>query len=344
MRLTVVCAFLLCLVPRMGVLWLGPAPDLTHYWALSSAILEQGAFGDLDTKIEPLYPAFLAAARWVSSDHLEIVLLLQVIVASAAGVFIWLLGTRLSGDRAVGWWATLFYAVDPYLVRQSISTMEIAFLTALLMAAAWAHSQPGRRSAVATGLLFGLILLTRFSVLPAVLVGLVLLGRRSLRDATVAAACVMVVWAPWSVRSYLINESVMPSRAGENLFVSLSDQGEQIMPRGNPDVLVAFGLALADLELDGRQLTPVQYQAQADRIMMREALRFGRTHHGGQPGSSAAISPSCSARGWCRTSGSRVRRPRGCNTGASSSRAWCRGRARPRSFTRGGEDACCCSP
>ena len=49
------------------------------------------------------------------------------------------LTTSLLNDSRAAWLATFFYAFDPYLVRQSVGLMEVAFLTAILVGVAWSE-------------------------------------------------------------------------------------------------------------------------------------------------------------------------------------------------------------
>jgi hypothetical protein len=95
------------------VLWLAPPPELTFYWEYASSLLEHGTLGVAgtpDSVVEPLYPAFLAAARWLTGDRIPLVLAVQIFIASAGGVLLHGVTRSLSGSARAAWIATLLYA------------------------------------------------------------------------------------------------------------------------------------------------------------------------------------------------------------------------------------------
>jgi len=256
-------AFVLCVLPRLIVLWLAPASEQTFYWHYSSSLLEHGTLGlpgAPDTVVEPLYPAFLAAARRLTGDRLSAVLALQILVAGAGGVFLHGLTRSLTGSTRAAWLATLLYAFDPYLVRQSVGLMEVVVLTALLIATAWSERRDTAAGPVLAGVFAGAAVLTRFSVAPVAGALPLLLARRSWKQAALAAAAILLVVTPWSIRNQRIDGSVAPSRIGINLAVSLSDAAEQLLPIHNNDRLVPL------------------LGAQTDRELLSSALAFARAN------------------------------------------------------------------
>ena len=258
-----VLAFLLCLVPRLAVLWLGPPPERTFYWEYSSSIVEYGTLGlagTPDSVVEPLYPAFLAAARSLTGDRVPLVIALQILVASAGGAFLYRLTRSLTGSASAGSIATLLYAFDPYLVRQSVGLMEVTVLTALLIGITWSERLATTRGAVLAGLFTAAAILTRFAVAPLGIAVPLLMARRSSKHALIALAVTLVSVAPSAIRNYALDRSVAPSRIGVNLAVSLSDAAEQLLPVHNNDRLVPL---LGD---------------KSDTELLTSALAFARAH------------------------------------------------------------------
>ena len=251
-RSSAAAAFIVCALPRLIVLWLAAAPEETFYWVYSSSVLEHGTLGlagTPDSIVEPLYPAFLAAARHLTADRVSLVLTLQILVAGAGGVLLHRLTQLLTGSASAAWIATLLYAFDPYLVRQSVGLMEVTVLTTLLIGIAWSERLGSARGAVLAGLFTAASILTRFAVAPLAIAVPLLVARRSGRQALIAFAVTAIALAPSVVRNYTLDRSVAPSRIGINLAVSLSDAAEQLLPIHNNDRLVPLLDDKSDQEL-----------------------------------------------------------------------------------------------
>ncbi|MCA1560704.1 MAG: glycosyltransferase family 39 protein [Acidobacteria bacterium] len=279
-RRVLLYVFLLCLAPRLfALLWL-PAPELTHYWGLASGLLSEHALridGVSTTYIEPLYPAFLAAARFLTGERLWLVMVLQSAIASLGGVLLYRLSVDLTGRQSVGWIAAILYACNPYLVRQSGSLMEISLATTLLIAAAWAFNRSlhghHRGTAAAAGVLLGLAVLTRFSFAPIFITACVLLiWRRRVPQAAALACAAGLCVGPWLLRSYAVDGSLAPTRIGENLFVSTCEYADQVVPHINVDVLSPRAYAAAARHLEALELPPIEWQRAADAWLLRRAL------------------------------------------------------------------------
>ena len=258
-----VLAFLLCALPRLIVLSLAAAPEETFYWIYSSSVLDHGTLGlagTPDSIVEPLYPVFLAAARYLTGDRLTLLLTLQILVAGAGGVLLYRLTDSLTGSASAAWVATLLFAFDPYLVRQSVGLMEVTVLTTLLIGIAWSERLGSTRGAVLAGLFTAASILTRFAVAPLAIAVPLLVARRSGRQALVGFAVTAIALAPSVVRNYALDRSVAPSRIGINLAVSLSDAAEQLLPVHNNDRLVPL------------------LGTQTDRELMSSAVAFARAH------------------------------------------------------------------
>ena len=262
-RSVALAAFVLCALPRFVVLWLSPAPEQTFYWFYSSTLLEHGSFGfpgAPDTQIEPLYSVFLALARWLTGDRVALVLSLQILVASLGGVLLYRLTASLLNDARAAWLVVFFYAFDPYLVRQSVGLMEVAFLTAILVGVAWSERLSGARGSLLAGLFTGAAVLTRFAFVPVAVAVPLLIARRSRTYAAVAALVIIGTTAPWIIRNYRVDSSFAPSRIGINLAVSMSDAGEQLLPIHNNDRIVPL------------------LEEKTDREHLASALTFATAH------------------------------------------------------------------
>ena len=262
-RLSATGVFLLCSLPRLIVLWLAAAPEETFYWVYSSSLLEHGTLGlagTPDSIVEPLYPVFLAAARQLTGDRVSLVLTLQILVASAGGILLHRLTQLLTGSASAAWIATLLYAFDPYLVRQSVGLMEVTVLTTLLIGIAWSERLGSTRGAVLVGLFTAASILTRFAIAPLAIAVPLLMARRSGKQALIAFVVTGIALVPSAVRNYALDRSVAPSRVGINLAVSLSDAAEQLLPIHNNDRLVPL------------------LEEKPDRELVSSALAFAKVH------------------------------------------------------------------
>ena len=273
--------FAVALALRIAALWLLPAPEPNYnYWLARGLVtLHAFALGPEPTSfIEPLYPAFLALGMSVfDSDRL--VLFLQALVSASGAPAMFLLGWRLTGLRIGGLWAGLLYAADPYFVRQAHSYIELPFLLPLLL---WtlerlvAAQRTGQ--AVVGGLLTGLVLLTRTALLPTLVGTLIVMYMRRGKLALVSLAAAALVVSPWAWRSLTQNGSPVPTRAGENLFVSTSPYAVGVLPRYDADLLIRFAWLQLDADMpataDGRE------EGIADRLLARRALEFALAHPG----------------------------------------------------------------
>lgn len=230
--------FILCCVPRLACLWwASPEEPGIYYWDLAGSLLSHGVLGfegQPTSAFEPLYPLFLAAARWLTGDNLAGVLLLQVAVASLGGVYLYRLCQLLADERTARI-AVLLFAFYPYLVWQSVNIIEITPLATLLIATAYYYC---RGNAAAAGVLFGLSLLMRAAVLPAALLAIAFqLFQRKHAAALVMALATFAVALPYAWRNHQLDGAWLPTRGGENLYVGNSRYGEFVIPAYNLDLV-----------------------------------------------------------------------------------------------------------
>jgi hypothetical protein len=273
---------LACAVPRIAALVVWPIDTGTLYYSLATSLSQDHRFaidGDATTHIEPLYAAFLAALQLVVGPSPLPLLLVQVAVASAAGVLLFTFTRAQTGDERAAWVTALLYAASPYLIRQSVSFMEVTATTALLIAATWRIRviATGPQAAV-IGLVLAAIVLTRMSLVPVVAGGLILIARRdgaarALVAASVVAACV----GPWMAFSRATEGSALPARIGDNLYVSTSALAEPIVPRYNVDLLMPLVDDLVRAEMARRGTTRYR-RIDGDRLLLELTADYVRAH------------------------------------------------------------------
>jgi 4-amino-4-deoxy-L-arabinose transferase-like glycosyltransferase len=279
--------FAMCAAPRLLALGLFPPRTSTYYNELATSLLTNGTMafdGVPSTYMEPLYPLFLAVARLVTGDSTVLAIVLQVAVAAFGGVLLYRLGSRLANPRT-GFWAAVFYALYPYLVRQSVARLEITLCATLAIAAALLLTRVERiRDAIAAGALLGLLMLTRTSFVVAALGAAAWLawqGRPSTslgtrtRLAAVFLLTTLLVEGPWLVRNMWIDGSPLPSRMGENLYVSTSDYAA-LLPLHDIDLVVP--LAVADVRAEVEEMPPAAKERGVDDAMLKRGLAFVREH------------------------------------------------------------------
>jgi hypothetical protein len=293
--------FGICAAPRLLAMAMWPSRAPTYYDTLATELLTNGSFGfsGVPTNyMEPLYPAFLAAARFVTFGFEPAVTLAQVAVAALGGVLLYRLAAHLAGPR-VGLCAGVLYALNPYLVRQSVARLEITLCLTLAIAATLALTRTERwRGAMGAGVLFGLLILTRTTFLPAALGAVVWLAWRpstalgtgpstergagastgrwpGWRLAAVMLCTAVAVQAPWVVRNMRVDGSALPSRLGENLYVSTSVYAAAL-PVHDIDLLAVLALG----ELVDVPIPPGEGERYLDDFMMARSVAFLREHPG----------------------------------------------------------------
>ena len=276
--------FLLCFTPRLAYLWWetpGEQPGI-FYWELSQNVLSSGVLGfdgRPSTAFEPLYPLFLAAARWLTGDTLTWVLVLQIAVASLGAVYFYRLCLLLADERTA-WIAALLFSFYPYLVRQSVSIIEITLLATLLVATAFHFCRMAdARGAVAAGAAFGITLLARMAALPVLVLGVAFLAFRGRRVQALGVALTAILVAlPMGLRNHHVDGSFLPTRGGENLLAGNNRYADQVIPDYNTDLLIDYVRILQEQKAPqvanaGEPQMDAFYRDQAIEWMLQEPLR-----------------------------------------------------------------------
>ena len=221
----------------------------------------------------------------MGGDALWLVLLIQIVVASAGAVLLFQIGLTISGSPRAATIGALFYALDPYsraaidLVHRAAVPRD-APLWALQQILATTSSKGGAAGdaqQALVGALLGALVFTRASLGPVVVVAVGLLARRrGWRAALVAGATTALVIAPWLIRNYRLDGSLLPSRVGENLFASTSPFAVGFLPEHDVDLLMPFVFQIVDREL--AQVPPPELHAATERLLRARAVEFARSN------------------------------------------------------------------
>src|SRR6267154_313668 len=130
------CLWGFAAIVRLLYLAAARPPFTLYYWDAASSLLQDGSLSSNGVKtaiFEPLYPLFLAAARWMVGDRPLLVQALQALVASAGAVYLYKLTAVLTARKRAGITAAVLFAVYPLLVHHSLDGTESALLTTLLI-------------------------------------------------------------------------------------------------------------------------------------------------------------------------------------------------------------------
>jgi hypothetical protein len=215
-------AVLLALVFRVAVVsaWHKPGGDGVQYFSLANQLRKDGrfAFANTPNKLSysrlPGYPLFMAyvgsAGKWIGFEpHLRIATIWNIVFDMGTAIFLILILRALNITRRIlpafllFLWPTL-WLVSSYAMTESIST----FLTTLALYLAIRLQQtPSFRTAVAAGVVAGLLQLIRFDAVAtfpmAIFAALAVRApwRRRIALAGAYALTAFVVFSPWPIRN-----------------------------------------------------------------------------------------------------------------------------------------------
>jgi 4-amino-4-deoxy-L-arabinose transferase-like glycosyltransferase len=240
-------ALALCLAARVGALLafgaqLALEGDVVHgeggYDVRARNLLATGVLGIEPGQIDVesstvLYPVLLAVAYAIGGRTLTTIGLLNTLFDLVTGWAIFQLGRRLFGRAAIGALASIFFALYPYLIFQTLSVSYTSLLTMMLSLTALSFVALAQRErldggtwalVVACGVSIGLLALTRA---PAVLVAfsgalwclLRLSFWQSAARLVPAALISFAVISPWLWQTYRAFNRFIP--IGGNLGVAL---------------------------------------------------------------------------------------------------------------------------
>ena len=284
-RRLAVAVFALAAATRLLYLAIAPPGHAGVYWDLSTSLLERGtltAGGVTTTEYEPLYPLFLAAARWLTLDHVRLVQALQSIVGAAGAVLLLWLGEALTDRPHVGIVAAGLYAVDPLLVRHAADATESTLVLVLLLASTYifATARTTART-LAAGILIGLLAVARTMTLPfAALAAILMAADRRPARALALALTALLVASPFALRNYRLDGRWLPTRSGVNLFVGNSEYSSGLLPAYSPDILQPYADAIVASERPDLAAGSPEQQAGKDDLLARRAWDEMRRHPG----------------------------------------------------------------
>jgi hypothetical protein len=87
-----------------------------------------------------------------------------------------------------------------------------------------------------------------------------------------------LVILPWTWRSLVYSGSLLPTRTGENLFVSTSAYPIGVVRRCAADLLIQFAAARHEANVPAS--SGARKEGTTDRLLVREALAFVLAHPG----------------------------------------------------------------
>jgi len=238
------------------------------------------------------YPAVLGAAfglgRLVGADgkaaETAITTGLNLVAGMVAVYLAFVLGRRCAGAWAGIAGAALVGAMPNLVFHTAVPLTETLFnalalgLVAVLAAAPWESSGPGRRRLVAAGVLLGAATLVRpvvlpvLGLLPAVWLVARLGWRRAVADVALLALAAAAVVAPWTIRNAVRMDAFVPisTNTGDNLCMSRQP--------GATGGFLLVDYCFAGPELEG--LVRPEYETRRDARGRRLALEFVREHPG----------------------------------------------------------------
>lgn len=280
------CLLLFGFTAAVRFLYLAMArPEFTtYYWDASNSLLVDGSLstgGVRTALLEPLYPLFLGAMRWLFGERPLLVQAVQILVASAGAIWLYRLTLQLTGKVRPALMSAVLFAIYPLLVRHSADGTESALLTTLLIAFAYQFvTMRSVAGAIAAGAWLGLAIMTRAVALPlmvaAPLVAALRHGRARIGLALAVASFLVV--APAGLRNYALNGTVLPARVGLNLFKANSVYAPAVVTDYGPDILLGYAESrLAEQGLLDLPDTPESEQLQ-DAAYRRTALAEIREH------------------------------------------------------------------
>ena len=271
--------FLLAALPRLAYLCVARPFFTGVYWAAAGGLLYDGSLaveGTKTTALEPLYPLFLAVSRFLARDHLFLVQVFQVAIASLGAVYLYRLAEVLTGRPWLAAISAFFYAVDPLLVRQAGGGSDLALATTLLVAFSYVFvSATTTAGAAVAGVLLGLVVLTRTMAVPLVALGAgVLIADRRHPAALAMAVAAVVLIVPFPIRNHSVDGSWWPTRSGLNLFEGNSPYTPALLPTYDLDILAEQSESFVAHERPDLSAAAPEYEHLVDIFLTRRALAY----------------------------------------------------------------------
>jgi putative inorganic carbon (HCO3(-)) transporter len=247
LRLSLLGVFLLALAVRVVVVLLYGEPNIVSYsesGMVAQSLVEGNGFAfnlygtrqdnPLLSFMPPLFPLLIAFCLRYFQDPALALQLIQAFLSSLTSVCLYFVAYKISSNRAVGWLTALGTALYPVFVIMSAYppslTLNTFLLSLFLVAALVLRQRMTMVPAAATGLILGLLLLTRpmlLGLLPILIAWLwVDMSHARRKVVTVALAVLastLITILPWTVRNLQIHRQ----------FVFISTNGGITFWNGN---------------------------------------------------------------------------------------------------------------
>lgn len=243
--------------------------------------------GSPETFRVPLYPIVLAALT-LGRPVMWPVVIAQSILGAGIVLFASALARRLSSSSSCDGAATLAAAITalyPYYVVHDTSLEETSLFTFITIAAVFvllrtADATTSGRSAILAGVLLGLDVLARASIVPFAALGPVwLIWKRGVRAGIACAITVLIFVVPWLWRNYEhLGAPILSSEAGELFWTGNNGYLFHHYPQGSSDVSKEEALG-ALTQQDRNELRLLSSNDLAtDRWFREKAFLYIRTH------------------------------------------------------------------
>ena len=259
-----------------------PLDDPSYYLRIVKNILDGKGYmeGNLLAYRPPLYAYFIAGIFSMFGSNLDVVRIIQSLLASAMCVVIFLIGSKFLLTR-IGIMAAGFCAIYPPLIHYSVQLWtEQLFMFLLILAFLgflFAERSPSFLWKIITGILLGLSALTRegaLLVLFGFLIWHVIFSKNlllSLKRWWVLALFTLLTISPWTMRNYLVFGKLVPvaTNGGINFYMG-----------NNPEATGTFRWAIPPGATWNKESTNGFFETQASSLGYKHGLQFIRDNPG----------------------------------------------------------------
>jgi len=197
---------------------------------IARTLLSDGVFGtspgNPTASNEPLYSFFLAVTFFIFGKNWLGLVVMQSLVHIAGALILKRLAGLFFPEKGVSFLAFLLVLFYPFYITQAITVADTTVFTTLLAFSAYltfrvaSGSRNGSGMAAVAGIVFGLLLLTRQSILSIIPFAVLYIlinpfhrKRSLLKAAILVATCIMTV-LPWIARNYSYTQKVFISTHG----------------------------------------------------------------------------------------------------------------------------------
>jgi len=202
----------------------------------------------------PGYPLFISVIYKVFGYLPWLVLLIQIVIESLSGVFLYAIFSKSLGERT-GFITGLLYALNPYLIIFSLSmysdTIFVFFIIiAFLYFNKFSLDESGKlKNLILSSIFLGAANLIKPAAIAIILIiiGFLLLKYRStlkkgLKYSLVFTIFFIITLSPWLIRNYIIFDNIVLSISGEYNLLVLNVAPMEMENRKQSQEVVIFSL------------------------------------------------------------------------------------------------------